>query len=83
MAYNKEKKILIREFNEDRDTEVVGKLERNCEIGSKKGVSIFTYMIGHDPLCRIRLYPLHVMLVGVTFSLIYLCQIPNIEIYHI
>ncbi|KAK7854335.1 probable N-acetyltransferase HLS1-like [Quercus suber] len=64
MAYNKEKKILIREFNEDRDIEVVGKLERNCEIGSKKGVSIFTYMIGHDPLCRIRLYPLHVMLVA-------------------
>uniref|UniRef100_A0A2N9INY1 Uncharacterized protein n=1 Tax=Fagus sylvatica TaxID=28930 RepID=A0A2N9INY1_FAGSY len=66
MADNIEKKILIREFNEDRDIEVVGKLERNCEIGSnKKGVSIFTYMIGdHDPLCRIRFYSLHVMLVA-------------------
>jgi hypothetical protein len=63
MVESIEKKILIREFNEDRDFEVVGKLERKCEIGSKMGVSIFTSMIG-DPLFRIRLYPLHVMLVG-------------------
>lgn len=56
-------KVLIREFSEDTDIEVVGKLERDCEIESKKGVSIFTSMMG-DPFCRIRFYPLHVMLVG-------------------
>lgn len=58
-------KVLIREFNEERDTQVVGKLEKNCEIGSNKGVSFFTNMMG-DPLCRIRLYAAHVMLVGET-----------------
>lgn len=60
---NRESKVLIREFNEERDIEVVGKLERDCDIGSKKGISIFNSMIG-DPFCRIRFYPLHVMLVG-------------------
>ncbi|TKY54236.1 N-acetyltransferase HLS [Spatholobus suberectus] len=58
-----ESRLLIREFDEDRDVKVVGKLERNCEIGTKKGVSIFTNMMG-DPLSRIRFYPLHVMLVA-------------------
>ncbi|XP_027368708.1 probable N-acetyltransferase HLS1-like [Abrus precatorius] len=58
-----ESRVLIREFDEDRDVKVVGKLERNCEIGTKKGVSIFTNMMG-DPLSRIRFYPLHVMLVA-------------------
>ncbi|XVF62450.1 hypothetical protein PTKIN_Ptkin09bG0008900 [Pterospermum kingtungense] len=57
-------KVLVREFDDGRDTEVVGKLEKNCEIiGSNKGTSIFTNMKG-DPLCRIRFYPLHLMLVA-------------------
>ncbi|XWS14196.1 hypothetical protein CRYUN_Cryun36dG0102600 [Craigia yunnanensis] len=57
-------KVLVREFVDSRDIEVVGKLEKNCEIGSNnKGTSIFTNMMG-DPLCRIRLYPLHLMLVA-------------------
>ncbi|KAF3456351.1 hypothetical protein FNV43_RR01001 [Rhamnella rubrinervis] len=60
---SRESKVLIRDFNEDRDIEVVGKLERDCVIGSKKGNSIFTNMIG-DPFCRIRFYPLHVILVA-------------------
>ncbi|KAJ9699790.1 hypothetical protein PVL29_005589 [Vitis rotundifolia] len=58
-----ENKVLIREFNEETDIEAVEKLEKNCEIGYKKGISIFTSMMG-DPLCRIRLYPVHVMLVA-------------------
>ncbi|XP_061990070.1 probable N-acetyltransferase HLS1 isoform X2 [Rosa rugosa] len=56
-------KFLIREFSADTDIEVVGKLERNCELGSKRGVSIFTNMMC-DPLCRIRFYPLHIILVA-------------------
>ncbi|XVE82266.1 hypothetical protein DITRI_Ditri15bG0134500 [Diplodiscus trichospermus] len=59
-------KVLVREFDDGRDVEVVGKLEKNCEIGSdNKGTSIFTNMMGTDPLCRIRFYPLHLMLVAV------------------
>ncbi|PPD99628.1 hypothetical protein GOBAR_DD03340 [Gossypium barbadense] len=47
-------KVFVREFDDDRDIEMVGKLERNCERGSNnKGTSIFTNMMG-DPLCRIR-----------------------------
>ena len=62
--------VIIREVNEERDTEMVEKLERSCEIGSKLGgASIFTDMMG-DPLCRIRFYPLHIMLVGSIKSII-------------
>ncbi|KAF7837719.1 putative N-acetyltransferase HLS1-like [Senna tora] len=63
----KKEVVRIREFDEERDVNVVGKLERECEnniIGTKKEVSIFTNSMG-DPLSRIRFYPLHVMLVGV------------------
>ncbi|KAK9161746.1 hypothetical protein Syun_008087 [Stephania yunnanensis] len=56
-------RILIREFNEDRDVEEVESLERESETWPRKGVSIFTNMM-RDPLCRIRLYPNHVMLVA-------------------
>jgi hypothetical protein len=63
MSGSIENKVVIREYNEDRDIKVVGKLERKCEIGSNKEVSIFTNMMG-DPLSRIRFYPVHVMLVG-------------------
>lgn len=57
------RKVLIREYNEDKDVKMVRKLERNCEIGTKKVVSILTNMMG-DPLSRIRFFPLHVMLVS-------------------
>lgn len=63
-----ENRVLIREFNEARDVEVVGKLEKKCEIGSKNGVALFTNMTT-DPLCRIRFYAVHVMLVGLFFFL--------------
>ncbi|XP_021291666.1 probable N-acetyltransferase HLS1 [Herrania umbratica] len=64
MVDNIEDKVLVREFDDGRDIEVVGKLQKNCEIGSNnKGASIFTNMTG-DPLCRIRFYPLHLMLVA-------------------
>ncbi|KAL2338955.1 hypothetical protein Fmac_013401 [Flemingia macrophylla] len=62
-SFSLDSRLLIREFDEDRDLKVVGKLERNCEIETKKGVSIFTSMMD-DPLSRIRFYPLHVMLVA-------------------
>ncbi|KAJ4839554.1 hypothetical protein Tsubulata_042792, partial [Turnera subulata] len=63
MVDKMENKVVIREYNEDRDIEVVGKLEKKCEIGSNKEVSIFTNMMG-DPLSRIRFYPVHIMLVA-------------------
>lgn len=68
--------ILIREFKEETDMEVVGKLEKKCETtiqrdsssstSNNKGFfsAVFTNMTGDHPLCRIRFYPLHIMLVG-------------------
>lgn len=71
MVDKADNKVLIREFSADTDIEVVGKLERNCELGSKRGFSIFTSMMC-DPLCRIKFYPLHIMLVGLL-----LCLLPS------
>ena len=78
-----EQLVVIREFNQERDIEVVGKLEKNCEIdmlpgwstnnnniiinsnnNNKKRVSSLLTNMMADPLCRIRLYAVHVMLVG-------------------
>ncbi|KAK8585883.1 hypothetical protein V6N13_050853 [Hibiscus sabdariffa] len=65
MVDTREDKVLVREFDDEKDIEMVGKLEKNCEIGSNdKGTSIFTNMMG-DPLCRVRFFPLHLMLVAV------------------
>uniref|UniRef100_J3NE59 N-acetyltransferase domain-containing protein n=2 Tax=Oryza brachyantha TaxID=4533 RepID=J3NE59_ORYBR len=55
--------VLVREYDRERDMEAIEKLERSCEIGTGKGFSIVTNMMG-DPLCRIRLFPLHVMMVA-------------------
>ncbi|CAN1281553.1 Probable N-acetyltransferase HLS1-like, partial [Linum perenne] len=59
--------VLIREYNEDRDAKMVGKLEKSCEnvesSDETERVSIFGSIVG-DPLRRIRLYPVHVMLVA-------------------
>uniref|UniRef100_A0A0E0JB77 N-acetyltransferase domain-containing protein n=1 Tax=Oryza nivara TaxID=4536 RepID=A0A0E0JB77_ORYNI len=55
--------VSIREYDRERDMEAIEKLERSCEIGAGKGFSIVTNMMG-DPLCRIRLFQLHVMMVA-------------------
>ncbi|KAM7278554.1 hypothetical protein ACFE04_005688 [Oxalis oulophora] len=60
--------VVIREFNEVKDIELVGRLEKSCEIlsnsnNNNKGVFPFASIMG-DPLCRIRFFPLHVMLVA-------------------
>ncbi|KAI4344787.1 hypothetical protein L6164_011976 [Bauhinia variegata] len=64
MVNIRESNVLVREFDEDRDVNLVGMLERNCEIGTKKGVSIFTNSTMGDPLSRIRFYPLRIILVA-------------------
>lgn len=61
-------KVTIREYKEDIDTEDVKKLEKDCKTESKEGISMITNFF-EDPLCRIRLYPLHVMLVGHFYDL--------------
>lgn len=62
------KKVVIREYDGERDLELVEKFEKHIEIGSRRGLSILTNMMG-DPLCRVRLYPDHIMLVGGVLSI--------------
>lgn len=68
------KDLIVREFNAETDIENVERLEKNCTVGSNKNLSIFCDMMG-DPLCRIRFYPVHIMLVcGADSSLLSSCQ---------
>ena len=55
--------IVVREYCEERDKVSVEKLERQCDVGQKGKASIFTDLLG-DPICRIRHFPLHLMLVN-------------------
>ena len=61
--------LVVREYCEERDKVSVEKMERQCDVGQKGKPSIFTDLLG-DPICRIRHFPLHVMLVNT----IYICH---------
>lgn len=68
--------VLVKEYQEDRDLESVEKLDRSCELGSRKGISL-TDMMG-DPLYTIRLYERRIMLVSL---MVYACmQLVNIHV---
>ncbi|CAK9322446.1 unnamed protein product [Citrullus colocynthis] len=55
--------VVVREYCEERDKVSVEKMERQCDVGQKGKPSIFTDLLG-DPICRVRHFPLHVMLVA-------------------
>lgn len=66
MEEEKGKHVLIREYDEEGDFKMVMELEKSCKTitsPSNEGISILSSMMGDDPLCRIRLYPLHILLV--------------------
>lgn len=70
MVDREREEVVIREFEEERDAKVVGKLERNCEIGTKQKVSIFTNLLANNhPFSRICFYPLRLILVRLSLSL--------------
>src|ERR1044072_2743125 len=54
--------LLVREYDEDRHKVAVEKLEKLCEVGQRGKPSLVTDLMG-DPICRIRHFQLHVMLV--------------------
>ncbi|KAL9229831.1 hypothetical protein vseg_005257 [Gypsophila vaccaria] len=60
---DKKMKVIVREFERERDLAQVEEVERICEVGPTSKVSIFTHLLG-DPLCRIRHSPLFLMLVA-------------------
>lgn len=55
--------MLIREFDPQKDIQRVDELERRCEVGPSRSVSLFTDLLG-DPICRIRYTPSYIMLVA-------------------
>ncbi|KAH9619352.1 hypothetical protein KSS87_002875 [Heliosperma pusillum] len=56
-------KIVVREFEKERDIREVEEVERSCEVGPTSKLSLFTHLLG-DPLCRIRHSPAFLMLVA-------------------
>ncbi|XP_074308845.1 putative N-acetyltransferase HLS1 [Silene latifolia] len=56
-------KIVVREFEKERDSREVEEVERSCEVGPTSKLSLFTHLLG-DPLCRIRHSPAFLMLVA-------------------
>jgi len=55
--------LVVNEYDEDRHKVAVEKLERLCEVGQSGKPSLVTDLMG-DPICRIRHFQLHVMLVS-------------------
>ncbi|KAI4338553.1 hypothetical protein MLD38_023598 [Melastoma candidum] len=57
-----EAEVIIRKY-EQKDRDKLAKLEKRCRTSSVDGVTLSEKTQG-DPLCRIRCYPVHVMLVA-------------------
>ncbi|KAL8168342.1 hypothetical protein V2J09_009841 [Rumex salicifolius] len=58
----KKAKIIVREFDEKKDSNAVEKVEERCEVGPTGKLSLFTHLLG-DPICRIRHSPAFLMLI--------------------
>lgn len=59
----KEPLVVVKEYDEDRHKVAVERLERLCEVGQSGKPSLVTDLMG-DPICRIRHFQLHAMLVS-------------------
>ncbi|KAJ9568225.1 hypothetical protein OSB04_004191 [Centaurea solstitialis] len=55
--------VVVREYNEETDKAAVEALERRCDFQQHPKPSLVTDLLG-DPLCRVRHFPIHVMLVA-------------------
>ncbi|KAL5757245.1 hypothetical protein ACOSP7_021692 [Xanthoceras sorbifolium] len=55
--------VLVREYNEESDKEAVEELESKCEIGQQGKPTLVTDLMG-DPVCRVRHFPSHIVLVA-------------------
>ncbi|KAK4485819.1 hypothetical protein RD792_008466 [Penstemon davidsonii] len=55
--------VVVREYDEVRDTAAVEELERRCEVGQPGETTLLTDLMG-DPIARVRNFKSHVMLVA-------------------
>lgn len=63
MAKSTDDELLVREYDEERHKIAVEKMESLCEVGQRGKPSLVTDLLG-DPMCRIRHFPVHIMLVS-------------------
>lgn len=63
IAKSMNEEVVVREYDEERHKIGVEKMESLCEVGQKGKPSLVTDLMG-DPLCRIRHFPIHIMLVS-------------------
>jgi hypothetical protein len=56
------KLVAVREYDDERDKVAVEELERRSEEGQKGKHALVTDQMG-DPICRVRPFPIHIMLV--------------------
>ncbi|OMO85695.1 hypothetical protein CCACVL1_10039 [Corchorus capsularis] len=62
-AAAEEELVVVREYDEEKDKEGVEEMERLCDIGEGGKPSIVADLLG-DPICRVRHFPSHIMLVA-------------------
>ncbi|XP_048320105.2 probable N-acetyltransferase HLS1-like [Ziziphus jujuba] len=55
--------VVVREYDEERDKLAVEELESRCEVGQKGKPSLVADLMG-DPICRVRHFSTHIMLVA-------------------
>ncbi|KAJ7951985.1 Acyl-CoA N-acyltransferase (NAT) superfamily protein [Quillaja saponaria] len=55
--------VVMTEYDEERHKVAVEEMERRCEVGQRGKPSLVTDYLG-DPICRVRQFPIHVMLVA-------------------
>ncbi|KAM7251795.1 hypothetical protein ACFE04_023678 [Oxalis oulophora] len=55
--------IVVRDFDEMKDSRNVEEVEKRCEVGPSGKISLFTDLMG-DPICRVRNSPAFLMLVA-------------------
>ena len=63
--------VVVRAYDEERDKTAVDELETRCEVGQQGKLSLLTDLMG-DPICRVRNFPLHIMLVILFLQKIYM-----------
>ncbi|XP_048128347.1 probable N-acetyltransferase HLS1 [Rhodamnia argentea] len=55
--------VVVREYDPEKDRAKVDAVERECEVGPSRELSLFTDHMG-DPICRVRNCPAFLMLVA-------------------
>lgn len=64
----RENLVVVREYNEESDKFAVEEVERRCETVQRGKPTLVTDLMG-DPVCRVRHFPTHIVLVTLELRL--------------